>query len=55
MEAACSSETSVDFKCTTRHDILEDKTPHNNYCENLKAYVIEISFKNQNGKLFCRK
>jgi hypothetical protein len=27
MEAICSSETSVDFKRTTRRYILEDRTP----------------------------
>jgi hypothetical protein len=42
MEAMCSSETSVDFQRTTRHDIPEDSTLHNHRCENLKSYTVSL-------------
>jgi hypothetical protein len=38
MEAACSSETSVDTQRTTRRYIPEDRTLHNHRYENLKSY-----------------
>jgi hypothetical protein len=40
MDATCSSETSVDFKRTTRRYIPEDRRPlHNHRCSNLKSYI----------------
>jgi hypothetical protein len=47
MEAICSSETSVEFKRTTRRYILEDGTVHNHRCENLNSYT-ELLFHLQN-------
>jgi hypothetical protein len=41
-EAVCSSETSVDFKRTTRRYIPEDITLHKNRCENLKCYSVNV-------------
>jgi hypothetical protein len=38
MEAACSSETSVDIQRTTRRYIPEDRTLLNHGCENLRSY-----------------
>jgi hypothetical protein len=38
MEAACSSETPVDFQRTARPYILEDRSIHDHRCENLKSY-----------------
>jgi hypothetical protein len=43
MEAICSSEISVDFQRTTRHYIPEERTLHNNHCENLKSYEDNIT------------
>jgi hypothetical protein len=37
--AIFSTETSVEFKQTTRHYIPEDSTFHNHRCENLKSYI----------------
>jgi hypothetical protein len=37
MEATCSSETSADFLWAIRRCIPEDKTIHNNCCENIKS------------------
>jgi hypothetical protein len=37
-EAACSSETSVDFQQTTRGYIPEDRRLYNHLCENLRSY-----------------
>jgi hypothetical protein len=43
MEAICSSETSIDFKRTTRRYIPEDSTTLHNHCrENLKSYNINF-------------
>jgi hypothetical protein len=39
VEAPYSSETSVDFKRTTRCYIPEDITLHNHCCENLKSHI----------------
>jgi hypothetical protein len=39
MGAACSSEKSVDCKRATRRYVPDDRTPHNNRCENLKFYL----------------
>jgi hypothetical protein len=39
MEAACSSETPVDFQRTTWRYIPEDRTLHNHRCENLKSLI----------------
>jgi hypothetical protein len=39
VETACSSETSVDFQRTTWRYIPEDRTIHNNWCENLKNVI----------------
>jgi hypothetical protein len=38
MEAACSSETSVDFQLSTWRYILEDIL-FKHFCENLKTYL----------------
>jgi hypothetical protein len=38
MEAACSSETSVDFQLTTRRYIPEHRTLYNHRCDSLKSY-----------------
>jgi hypothetical protein len=35
----CSSETSADFKRTTRRYIPQDGTLHNHRCENLISYI----------------
>jgi hypothetical protein len=37
MEAACTSETSVDFQRTTRRHIPEDTTLHDHCYEGLKS------------------
>jgi hypothetical protein len=37
---ACSSETSVETRRTTRRHIPEDDTLHNHRCENLKSYKV---------------
>jgi hypothetical protein len=39
MEAIYSSETSVDFKVTTRGYIPDDITLHNRRCDHLESYV----------------
>jgi hypothetical protein len=38
MEAASTSETSVKFYKTTRHNIPEDGQLHTRRCENLKSH-----------------
>jgi hypothetical protein len=38
MEAIYSSETSVETQQTTRRNIPEDDTLHNQRCRNLKSY-----------------
>jgi hypothetical protein len=38
MEGTPCSETSIDSQCITRSYSLEDRTLHNNRCENLKSY-----------------
>jgi hypothetical protein len=40
MEAACSSETSLNIQRTTRRCIPKDSTLHTHRCENLKSYNI---------------
>jgi hypothetical protein len=42
MKVTYSSETSVNFKSTTRRYTPEDKTHHNQRSENLKFYCIKI-------------
>jgi hypothetical protein len=42
-EAACSSQTSVDFQRTRWSYIPEDSTLHNHRCENLKSYIVSHS------------
>jgi hypothetical protein len=44
MEAICSSETLVASQQTTRHHIPEDDTIHNHRCENLKTYILFMSW-----------
>jgi hypothetical protein len=44
MEAACSSEMSVDFQRTTRRDIPEDIRRNSQRCENLNSYIAEFQF-----------
>jgi hypothetical protein len=39
MEATCSYGTWVDFQRTTQRYIPEDRTLHNDRCENLKSYT----------------
>jgi hypothetical protein len=39
MEATGSSETSADIQRTTRRYIPEDRTLHNDRCENFKSYM----------------
>jgi hypothetical protein len=46
MEAACSTETSLNFQQTTRRYIPEDRILHNHRCEHLKSY--------QTGHVFPR-
>jgi hypothetical protein len=41
MKETCSSETSVDFKRTTRRCIPEDTTLHNRRWENLRSYKMK--------------
>jgi hypothetical protein len=43
MEAIRSSETSVYTRCTRRH-VPEDGILHSQRCENLKSFIIELSF-----------
>jgi hypothetical protein len=38
-EAACCSETSVEFQWSTRRYIPEHITLHNHRCESLKSYL----------------
>jgi hypothetical protein len=40
MASKCSSETSTDFKRTTRRYIPGDSTLRNHHCENLKCYIL---------------
>jgi hypothetical protein len=40
MEAIFSSETSVDIQRTTQRYIPEDRTLHNQRCENLESYSL---------------
>jgi hypothetical protein len=40
MEATSSSETSIDFQRTARSYIPEDRTRHNQRCENLKSHIM---------------
>jgi hypothetical protein len=40
MQMTCSSETSVNFKRTTRRYIPENRTLHNHRCEYLKSYTV---------------
>jgi hypothetical protein len=42
MEAAHSSENSIDFQRTKRYYIPEDRTVHNHRCENLKFYMDNV-------------
>jgi hypothetical protein len=44
MEAICSFETSVDIQRTARRYIPEDSTLHNDRCENLKFYELQIFY-----------
>jgi hypothetical protein len=44
MEAIYSSETSVDFQQTTRRYIPEDRTIHNQRCENLTSFNTSLHF-----------
>jgi len=44
MEAACTSETSVDIDLTTRGYIPEDSELHTRRRENLKSHILEYSF-----------
>jgi hypothetical protein len=44
MEAACTSEMSVDIDLTTRQYILEDSELHTHRRENLKSHMLtEVS------------
>jgi hypothetical protein len=43
MEAAYSSETSVEFQRTTRHYIPQDWTLRNDRSDNLKSYLRQIT------------
>jgi hypothetical protein len=40
MEVTCSSKRLVDFRRLVCHDIPEDRTLHNHWCENLKSYAV---------------
>jgi hypothetical protein len=40
MVATCTSEMSDDCQCTTLHYTLEDRTRHNDGCENLRSYGV---------------
>jgi hypothetical protein len=44
MEVTCSSETSGDFHCNTKHYISEDRKFQDHTCKNLKSNNISISF-----------
>jgi hypothetical protein len=47
MEERYSSETSVDFKRTTRHCNPEARTLHNHRSENLKVFIKVVRMRNQ--------
>jgi hypothetical protein len=36
--------SGVDFQWTTQRCILEDRTLHNHYCENLKSYKVHVPY-----------
>jgi hypothetical protein len=42
MEAACFSETSVDFQQGIRRCIEDDRILHNHHCKNLGTYMMMI-------------
>jgi hypothetical protein len=44
MEAACSSEMSVNFYETELYHIPEDKNLHTSCCENLRSHRLIILF-----------
>jgi hypothetical protein len=42
MELPFSSETLVEFQQTTRRYVSEDRTLHNQRCENLKSTIFDL-------------
>jgi hypothetical protein len=42
IEAACPSETLIDFQLTTRHFISQDRILYNYRCENNKSHTIYL-------------
>jgi hypothetical protein len=55
MEAASSSETSVDFQRTTWRYILEDRTPHQSYCLHPRVVAVLLNRKTQQKLIEYRK
>jgi hypothetical protein len=51
MEAASTSETSVNFYQTTRRNNPEDSHLHTRRHENLQSYKLSRTFSNKNHKL----
>jgi hypothetical protein len=47
MEAASTSETSVNFYQTTRYNIPEDSRLHTRRCKNLKSHQVQVMLYNQ--------
>jgi hypothetical protein len=44
MEVICSFKTLVDFRQNTQHYIIEDRTLHNHFWENLRYFISLYSF-----------
>jgi hypothetical protein len=53
MAATCSSETSVDFKRTTRRYAPEDRALYNHCWENLKSYTSQMRSRCPNRQDFA--
>jgi hypothetical protein len=50
MEATRSSETSVDFRKTTRRYVLDDRTVPNHFCD-LKSYKRKVGVMKAHGRM----
>jgi hypothetical protein len=53
MSPSSATETSVDFQHTTRRYIPEDRTLHNQRCENFKCYTGRSLSESENELLHC--